>query len=58
MTYSPSGVFGDATLATKEKGRKVTEALVDAIVKEIEELRVAVPPKPQPPPAEGAKKPA
>jgi creatinine amidohydrolase len=41
MTYSPSGVFGDATLATKEKGRKVTEALVDAIVLEIEDLRKA-----------------
>ena len=58
MTYSPSGVFGDATLATKEKGRRVTEALIDAIVKEIEELRVAAPPKPQPPPAEGVRKPA
>lgn len=54
-TYSPSGIFGDATLATKEKGRKVTDALVDAIVKEIEELRVAVPPKPRPTPAEGVK---
>ncbi len=44
MTYSPSGVFGDATLATKEKGRKVTEALVDAIVREIEDLRKSEPP--------------
>ena len=41
LTYSPSGVFGDATLATKEKGRLVTEALVEAIMKEIEELRKA-----------------
>jgi creatinine amidohydrolase len=39
--YSPSGVFGDATLATKEKGRIVTEALVEAIVREIEDLRKA-----------------
>ena len=47
MTYSPSGVFGDATLATKEKGRRVTEALIDAIVKEIEDLRTAgLPPAP------------
>jgi len=38
-TYSPTGVWGDATLATREKGRIVTEALVNAIVKEIEELR-------------------
>ena len=42
--YSPSGVFGDATLATKEKGRIVTEALVEAILREIEELRKAQPP--------------
>jgi len=42
--YSPSGVFGDATLATKEKGRVVTEALVEAIVREIEDLRRATPP--------------
>ncbi len=37
-TYSPTGVYGDATLATKEKGRIVTEALVAAILAEIEEL--------------------
>lgn len=41
MTYSPTGVFGDATLAREEKGRIVTEALVEAILKEIEELRKA-----------------
>ena len=45
--YSPSGVFGDATLATREKGRIVTEALVEAVVKEIEELRKAQPPAPR-----------
>lgn len=44
LTYSPSGVFGDATLATREKGRIVTEALVAAILQEIEELRAAQPP--------------
>jgi creatinine amidohydrolase len=38
-TYSPTGVWGDATLATREKGRVVTEALVAAILREIEELR-------------------
>jgi len=37
--YSASGVWGDATLATREKGRLVTEALVKAILSEIEELR-------------------
>lgn len=38
-TYSPSGTWGDATLATVEKGKLVTEALVVQILKEIEELR-------------------
>ncbi|MBV8544057.1 MAG: creatininase family protein [Acidobacteria bacterium] len=38
-TYSPSGVWGDATLATREKGKIVTEALVNSIVSEIEQLR-------------------
>jgi creatinine amidohydrolase len=42
--YSPSGVYGDATLATREKGRTVTEALVAAILAEIEGLRKAQPP--------------
>jgi len=40
-TYSPTGVWGDATLATREKGRIVTEALVNSIVGEIEALRKA-----------------
>jgi creatinine amidohydrolase len=38
-TFSPSGTWGDPTLATLEKGKAVTEALVDATVKEIEDLR-------------------
>src|SRR5260221_1681443 len=37
--YSASGVWGDATLATREKGRIVTEALVKAIVGENDDLR-------------------
>ena len=37
--YSPSGVFGDATLATREKGRIVVEAQVAGMVKEIEALK-------------------
>jgi creatinine amidohydrolase len=41
MTYSASGVFGDATLATQEKGKVVTEALVQAILSDIEALRAA-----------------
>jgi len=43
-TYSPTGVFGDATLATKEKGKIVTEALLEAMLKEIDELRKTPPP--------------
>jgi creatinine amidohydrolase len=38
-TYSPSGTWGDATLATVEKGKLVTEALVVQILKDIEALR-------------------
>jgi creatinine amidohydrolase len=37
--YSASGVYGDATLATREKGEKVTEAIVAAVLREIEQLR-------------------
>jgi creatinine amidohydrolase len=37
--YSPTGVYGDATLATAEKGRKVIDLLIEAVIKDIEELR-------------------
>lgn len=37
-TYSPSGVWGDATLATREKGRVIVEATVRAIVKQVRDL--------------------
>ena len=37
--YSPSGVFGDATLATREKGERIVRAQIDFIVREIENLR-------------------
>lgn len=40
-TYSASGVWGDATLATREKGRLVVEATVQGILREIGELRAA-----------------
>jgi creatinine amidohydrolase/Fe(II)-dependent formamide hydrolase-like protein len=36
--YSPSGVFGDPTLATWQKGERITEATVSAIVKDIDAL--------------------
>jgi len=39
--YSPSGIYGDATLATRAKGEKVVEASVQGILKEIEQLRTA-----------------
>jgi creatinine amidohydrolase len=37
--FSPTGIWGDPTLATLEKGRKLTEALVQGVLKEIEDLR-------------------
>ena len=40
-TYSPTGAWGDPTLATREKGQAVVESLVASILKEIEELRTA-----------------
>ena len=40
-TYSPSGVWGDATLATREKGQTIVESLVGRIVADIDELRKA-----------------
>jgi creatinine amidohydrolase len=45
-TFSPTGIWGDPTLATREKGRVVVEAFVDALAREIEDLRAApLPPK-------------
>ena len=38
-TYSPTGIWGDATLATREKGRRVVEAIVEGMLKEIGVLR-------------------
>ena len=42
--YSPTGIYGDATLATREKGRVVVEATVEGILREIEVLRGSPPP--------------
>lgn len=36
--YSPTGAWGDPTLATREKGRVVTEALVSHLVAQIRDL--------------------
>lgn len=38
-TFSASGVFGDPTLATKETGKIMVEALVQAMLNDIESLR-------------------
>jgi creatinine amidohydrolase len=37
--YSASGVFGDATLATRKKGEILVHGMVEGILKDIEQLR-------------------
>jgi len=37
--YSPTGAWGDPTLATREKGRIVVEALVERVLQAIDRLR-------------------
>ena len=39
--HSDTGVYGDATLATAEKGRVIAEAIVDDLVAGAERLRTA-----------------
>jgi creatinine amidohydrolase len=46
-TYSPTGVWGDPTLATRDKGKAVTESIVATILKDLDELRRASPSTPQ-----------
>ena len=38
-TYSPTGIWGDPTLASRAEGEKLVEALVEGVVKDIEALR-------------------
>jgi creatinine amidohydrolase len=45
-TYSATGIWGDPTLATREKGKKVIEALVAGVLKDIEDLRAGKLPSP------------
>jgi len=45
-TYSESGVWGDATVATAKKGAILAEALTAGILEDIEGLRAATPPEP------------
>jgi creatinine amidohydrolase len=40
-SYSATGIFGNAMLATKEKGEQITKALVEGILAEIDGLRQA-----------------
>ena len=44
--YSRSGIYGDATRATPEKGRILVDGITRVIVSQIEELRRATPPAP------------
>ena len=39
--YSPTGSWGDPTLATRDKGARLVHALVDALVGDVERLRAA-----------------
>jgi len=48
-TYSPTGTWGDPTLATRAKGERLVHALVDALVADVDALRAA--PLPPPPAA-------
>ena len=43
-TYSATGIWGDPTLATREKGQAIVEGLVTAIRSEVEDLRRSMPP--------------
>jgi creatinine amidohydrolase len=45
-TFSESGVWGDPTLATRDKGRVIVEGLVSAVLGDIEKLRRTPPPAP------------
>jgi creatinine amidohydrolase len=47
-TYSPTGAWGDPTLATKEKGQAIVESNITTILKDIEDLRHAALPAPPP----------
>jgi creatinine amidohydrolase len=43
--YSASGIYGDPTLATKEKGEAMARAIVEGMLRDIESLRRAALPK-------------
>lgn len=37
--YSPTGIWGDPTLATREKGLVIVETTIREIVKQVKELK-------------------
>jgi creatinine amidohydrolase len=39
VAYSASGIYGDATLATREKGEATVAAILQAILRDAEKLR-------------------
>lgn len=41
VTYSPTGTWGDPTLATREKGERVVEALTATLLADVAALRDA-----------------
>ncbi|MDQ6758905.1 MAG: creatininase family protein [Acidobacteriota bacterium] len=46
--FSASGIYGDATLATREKGELMVNAMLQGMLQEIEALKAAgLPPKPK-----------
>ena len=42
--YSKTGIWGDPTLATREKGERIVEHMVAGMLADIEALRAAEPP--------------
>ena len=40
-TYSPTGTWGDPTLATRDKGERIARAFIDAVLADIAALRAA-----------------
>src|SRR5262249_15646004 len=49
--YSLTGIWGDPTLATRDKGEKVVKVLVDSLVADIDALRTSTLPEPRAVPA-------
>src|SRR5690606_19308543 len=43
---SVTGIYGDATLASYEKGKVLAEAIVKHVIEDVEALRRAAPPEP------------